>query len=558
MKKSPGAIRGFFVWYLSESYPCHRMSQLLVFNRLTGGRIFLLAASVLFVALSLVAIDTWPLVGEDESWTAAAPFKLATEGIYASDLFAGYHGSEQGLYHLNPLYHCMLAGVFKLAGAGVVQMRLLPVLFGLMVLLLVHHISRALFGQREAMVAVGLLLLLRLVAPEYGTGIPLFDIAHTNRPDIAVPAFGLAAFAFFLSGETSGQIWRYLVCGLLIGLASLAHLYGAFWLPALLTVLVLRHGLQRPMRIATVVMIAGFAVPWIPVLIWLASGWDSFIGQSQLVAARFDVLSPAFYLHNLLHEYQRFGVLHLLKADGGIDWFRPGAWSTIIGAPLALVVMLRQRNTTRSDTPFTLAIVLTVQAVLFALLINIKFFNYFIALWPIVVFTLAWLSLYLWNRWQQRWARSILIALLALIGIEGAIRIAGEQVRASVATPYNRYEQRIAAHLPDNARVIGLNRYWLGLRQYDYRSWLVPILLSDSLYTQRPVTLDSALERIAPYILLIDRDMRRYLDEIADPANPRHNYHIQLQRYLQRHGARQEAEVVDRTYGTMEIIRISH
>jgi 4-amino-4-deoxy-L-arabinose transferase-like glycosyltransferase len=534
------------------------MSRFPAINNPTGGRAFLLVAGLLFVAVSFTAIGTWPPVGEDESWTAAAPYKLATEGVYASDLFAGYYGSEQGLYHLNPLYHLMLAGVFKLAGAGVVQMRLLPVLFGLIVLLLVYHISRTLFGQREAMAAVGLLLLLRLVAPEYGTGIPLFDIAHINRPDIAVPAFGLAAFAIFLSAEQFGQSWRYLVCGLLIGLASLAHLYGAFWLPALLAVLVLRHGLRWPLRLATVVMVAGFVVPWIPVLLWLASGWDSFIGQSRLVGARFDLLSPGFFLHNLLYEYQRFGTLHLLKSDGSIDWFRPGAWGTIIGTPVALAVTLRHNRITRSDAPVMLAVVLIVQAVLFALLISIKFFNYFIALWPLVVITLAWLGVYLWNRWQQQSVRGFLIVLLVAIGIEGTMRIVEEQRRASEATPYNDYEERIATHLPVRARVIGLNRYWLGLRDYDYRSWLVPILFSDSLYTQRPVTLDSALEDIAPDILLIDRDMRSYFDEIADPANPRHNDHIELERYMKRHAARQEAVVDDKTYGRMEIIRLSH
>jgi 4-amino-4-deoxy-L-arabinose transferase-like glycosyltransferase len=524
----------------------------------TGGRLFLLAASLLFIAVSFTAIGTWPPVGEDESWTAAAPYRLATEGVYASDLFAGYHGSEQGLYHLNPLYHLMLAGVFRLAGTGVVQMRLLPVLFGVMVLLLVYHITRALFGKREAMAAVGLLLL-RLAAPEYGTGIPLFDISHINRPDIAVPAFGLAAFAVFLSGEESGQSWRHLLCGVLIGLASLAHLYGAFWLPALLAVLIARHGLRWPMRLATVVMIVGFVLPWIPIFFWLASGWDSFIGQSQLVAARFDLLSPGFYLHNLLHEYQRFGLLHLVTSGGGIDWFRPGAWCTIIGAPVALVVMLRRSRTSTSDAPFMLAVVLVVQAVSFALLLNIKFFNYFIGLWPLVVMTLAWLGVYLWNRWQQQPVRGVLIALLVAIGVEGTLRIAEEQIRASEATPYNTYEQRIAAHLPDGARIIGLNRYWLGLRKYDYRSWLVPILLSDQhyLYTLPPVPLDSALERIAPDILLIDRDMRRYFDEIADPTNPRHDDHIELQRYLLRHAARQVATVDDTTYGRMEIIHVS-
>src|SRR5919107_321497 len=79
----------------------------------------LLASAMVFLVLSFDHLSVFPPVGEDEPWIAAAPYKLATQGVYGSDLFTGYYGSEHHNYQHMPLYPLLQAGIFKVVGVGV-------------------------------------------------------------------------------------------------------------------------------------------------------------------------------------------------------------------------------------------------------------------------------------------------------------------------------------------------------------------------------------------------------------------------------------------------------
>ena len=76
-----------------------------------------------YLAVTLPWLSVFPPVGEDEPWIAAAPYKLATQGVFGSDLFAGYYGMERHHYANMPLYPLAQAAIFKAFGVGVVQMR---------------------------------------------------------------------------------------------------------------------------------------------------------------------------------------------------------------------------------------------------------------------------------------------------------------------------------------------------------------------------------------------------------------------------------------------------
>ena len=51
----------------------------------------------------------FPLVGQDEPWIAAPAARLATQGVYGDDLFAGYYGMERRTYNFPPLFPASLA-----------------------------------------------------------------------------------------------------------------------------------------------------------------------------------------------------------------------------------------------------------------------------------------------------------------------------------------------------------------------------------------------------------------------------------------------------------------
>jgi hypothetical protein len=98
-----------------------------------------------------------------------------------------------------------------------------------------------------------------------------------------------------------------------------------------------------------------------------------------------------------------------------------------------------------------------------------------------------------------------------------------------------------------------LQHYWLGLRQYEYRTWLVATNLAHPLYYDRPLSLDKALERIDPDIILIDRYMERFFAAAAQPTNPLHRLHTEYAEFVARHRVEPVCAVHNRTYGTMQV-----
>lgn len=508
-----------------------------------GARWGILILLLLFWAISIDHLAIFPLVGQDEPWIAAAPYKLSTEGVFGSDLFTGYYGMERRHYQHLPAFHLLQAGVFRMAGVGVFQMRFLPVTLGLLLLPLTFAVGRQVDGEAVGLLAVVLLLGLRLVNWGDNSGIPLLDIARINRYDVAVPVYGLAAFWAF-------NRQRFLLSGLLVGVSGLNHMYGLFWLPALGLVLALRQGWNVVRHPAGYLMLIGTILAWIPWLAYVASDWVDFLGQQRFVAARFDLFNARFYLGNLLHEMERYRFLDLFDEQGRLHLARPGMWSTFLILPLALAGLLRHDRRTPT---FVLAIVLIVQGALFALLLAQKHFNYLIALWPLAVLALAWGMVKAWRRWQHPLAHLTQIALLALILLEGGLNVTRRHSVATGTTPYDEFTAQVAAHIPDGALVLGLQHYWLGLRHYPYRTWLLPLLRSSDAFHHDPLTLAQALDTVSPDVVLLDRYMGDYFTTARDPASVYHDNYLQFWTFMNEHQARLVGVVNDADYGRMEV-----
>jgi 4-amino-4-deoxy-L-arabinose transferase-like glycosyltransferase len=505
--------------------------------------------------VSLDGLSIFPPVGEDEPWIAAAPYKLAAQGVYGSDLFAGYYGLDLHNYQHMPLYPLLQALTFKVAGVGVLQMRFLPVSCGLLILPLVFAVGRQTADGRVGILAMVLLTGLRLASGwQERTGIPLLDIARINRYDIAVPLFGLVAFWAFNKAERQRSAEWYVLTGALVGMSSLSHLYGVFWLPALLAICLYRRGLRLFREGTPYLAVTGLALVWLPWAIYVAAGWTDYLGQMQFISSRFDVLNPHFYSSNLLGEIDRYRLLDMLDPSGRLRLARPGSWTVILGLPVAEGTLLLQGRRDPDDSAFALAAALAIQALMFALLLEVKHYNYAIALFPLAFLVLAWLGIRLWDRSSAPAYRGVLLALLLLVLAEGGVRVAHRRAVTARTTPYDEFEARVANHIPSHALVVGLQHYWLGLRQYRYRTWLLPLLRTgQATDLDEPVALDQALERVDPDVILLDRHMGGYFDSLSHPSHPDHETYAELQRFMTRHRAQIAGTVEDVTYGTMRV-----
>jgi 4-amino-4-deoxy-L-arabinose transferase-like glycosyltransferase len=518
-------------------------------------RAILLLVLLAYLAGSLSGLSVYPSVGEDEPWIAAAPYKLATQGVLGSDLFAGFAGMERHHYENMPVYPLLEAGVFAVFGVGVVQMRLLSVLFGFLLILAVFAAGRTIADERVGVVAVLFLVGLRITEGGDATGLLLLDRARINRYDIAVPVFGLLAMLVFFRAERDHRMPWYAATGLLIALASLSHLYGVFWLPIVAGLLAAREGWRVLHRPELWLLMGGFILAWLPWVAYVATGWTDFLGQMRTDTGRFDLLNPAFYVTNVLHGNGPISLGWTIRTIRALSLGRVGTWTMLIGLPSALAVIGWRTRRQRDDPARTLALVAIAQCAMFVVLLQAKTLNYMIALWPLGALCLGWLGVWLWDR-RRTTLRAGLAVLAIAITVESGGRLAHARTVAREATPYDWYEQEIARCIPPGSLVLGLQHYWLGLRQFPYRTWLLPLDESNPRFTDAPVALDAALARVDPDIILVDRYMAELFENAASPDHPYHRLRAEFQRFMEQHRAEPACVIRDRTYGTMQIYHL--
>jgi hypothetical protein len=188
-------------------------------------------------------------------------------------------------------------------------------------------------------------------------------------------------------------------------------------------------------------------------------------------------------------------------------------------------------------------------------LLKIKTLNYMIALWPLGALLLAWLGIWLWDR-RPVAVRLALLTLLGLIVFEGTARVAHARSNARQTTPYDWFEAEVASCIPTGSLVLGLQHYWLGLRQYTYRTWLLPIDMANPLYYHEPMSLDEALERISPTVILVDRYIDDVMRQATDPENPNHRLYVGFELFKARRQAKLTCVIRDHTYGPMQIYSV--
>ena len=521
-------------------------------------------ALVVFFGATLPYLGSFPLIGQDEPWIAAPAAKLATQGVYGDDLFAGYYGMEQRAYNFPPLFPLAEALAFRALGVGVWPARLVAVLCGAATLLLTYALGRRLFGGGVAALAAWLLIGLRLAYEHDASGVPLLDLARIARYDMAVPPLVLAALLCLVWAEQRGAGWRYVLSGALAGLAALAHLYGGFVLPIMGALLLWRGGPDLVRRPTPYLLALGCALALLPWALYIAQAPGLYAGQMLPEQARFRLWEPAFYLQSLLREPARYQRL-LFDRQGLALWPRAGIWAALLGLPLASGMLLWHAIARRALAERLLLLALPLLALQLALLVNLKFYNYIALLLPFVALELAWLGAGLWRavrRWPGRWGlagRLGLGLLLALVLAEGALGVAQSLRRAAATSDYAAYTRRVGAAIPAGARVLALHQFWFGVyaRGYEYRSIVLAFYLSDpAFYRPAPLPIDQALAQIAPEYLLVDQFMAPELRFDRPAAALEDQQRRQFRLYVEQHCGRVVAQIDDRDYGALTVYRL--
>jgi 4-amino-4-deoxy-L-arabinose transferase-like glycosyltransferase len=417
-----------------------------------------------FGALAAYNLENYRPVSNDEVELMAVGYKLATQGVLGSDLYAGFFGADQHFFITLPLQFVLDALSFRLFGPGVAQARWVSLVAGGSVVVIVGWLAYRWYGLGTALVCELLLVAWPSNLTAASNGLPLLGVARTARYDVL--AVATVWFAIALLDVTLRRPRRALGygVGLACGVAALSQFMGAFVAP-----LVVVNWLWARQRIGVLVWMVGGALS--VVLPWVAYGAryaDDVAGQLTVYGGRGDFLRPSFYLENV-QGAERFG--HLLPSTVASTWI------LVLGIlPAVAYLAWRSRRPENLGDRIVWSS-LVIFAGLLILVDQTKVQLYTIALLPSVCLALSsLLTGVLGWAWRQRDLSLRAATSTASLGLLLAVVVDGQRAyrltlaQADEVSEYTAVGQQIERALPPGGHVLGPERWWWAAHAHPYLS----------------------------------------------------------------------------------------
>jgi hypothetical protein len=233
------------------------------------GNLALAAAALLVVFLSTWHLVDYPLTWYDEGSHLHVPKTLVLEGVYADRSSEGfrYYGPTIGV---GPTVLLPIAGVFKVAGIGLFQARLVMVVYLLATIAVFWRLAGWLGGRRLAWVATALLVSSR--------GVGLLEYGRQALGEVPGLFFITSGLLLWFSAWEKATWRRLTAVGLLLGLAVVTKTQFFIVLaPTLLfawlaNLLYYRSAPQRVFLVPGVLLGACFALWQVYVVVFLGPG----------------------------------------------------------------------------------------------------------------------------------------------------------------------------------------------------------------------------------------------------------------------------------------------
>jgi 4-amino-4-deoxy-L-arabinose transferase-like glycosyltransferase len=556
----------------TTTMPLERLRVLVRERRLLYEWVAVAAAVAIFLASVLPNLANHPTLTDDEGWVLSASYKLARDGVFGSDMFAGFYQADRHYLFNMPGHHFVVASAFKLLGYGILEARLVGVAYGIATIVLVYLLARRIFGASAAMLSLALLLFVRFNMG-FDTGLPLQELAANLRYDLAPVPFMLLATLLLLQ---PASVARAALVGGLIGLAVLLQFYAAFMVPVALAIFLMEKLPAKRKLWLGGALVGVCALVGVPYGVYVLAHFEEFKGQAGTVESRADFALPAFYVNSLLDEPNRFlrplafkevprGADHELVDPRALSLRetatrRPSAKvAVLLGLPASIAFLgLRLRQQPRREE-LLLLLILVGLPLQYALFESLKLYIYWIAVVPFLCIGMAALA---WS--LLRSARSsplhlsaaaLTVACLLVFFAEGSFaRVSG--IRAAYReTDYQQLSNSIQRHVPEGSRVVGSTSLWWGMRDYDYRSYFLFFYLTNPDAGPYRTTISGFLDEFQPEYIVLTRLAIGELEKHLIPPD-----YADWDGWLQRHGTRiARLEGADaRSYGFVDIWRIDY
>lgn len=430
--------------------PVHLMSLKVnqtTFNVLMGLGI------VLVLAIHLIFLTRYPAVFIDESWNSNAVWTWLQTGT----LFDSIHAGTLDQFGHEWLRRPYLGSIpwlisFGTFGLGLFQARLVSWFFGLILLLATIEVGRRLYSLTTGLLAA---FCLSLTAP-------FLSGSHYARQDIILAVFLMASFGLAWEALEKEKWWLHFLSGLVLALSIDVHENGALFIPALAALYLLTYKTTLLTKTGT----------WFVALGGL-TGIVYFVAAHILPdpAAYFTLSS--FRFSAVAHDYRMpistLNIWTLLKSvDGQIGiyhFYTNGLDFAIIGAGLVFIAYRRRRS------DFFLLTLIVVSFLSFVLFQGSKPWYYAIHLYPFFMLAVAATLVALLQKKSVEPGQTIFVGMLLVLFLFNGL---AHTVKPAIQNrDYNFYAlaDQVKADIEPGDRVLGSPMWWLGLNNYEYRSF---------------------------------------------------------------------------------------
>lgn len=210
-----------------------------------------LCLALVCVPVLLFRLDTYPALWFDEGYKLNAVRTLAERSVYGTYTVSGFIPFDPGTSS-GPLDTGAMAISARLFGMGIVQTRLVSVLFTLVTVYSLYAIAVYLWGKQAALFSLLFLAAFPIISD---TG-----FLHVGRQVLSEPTqLATMVFGFYLAFRAieSRSFWRSLMAGIIMGTGILTKTQVAIGLvPALVAVGVIRGWFEKHDRRGWAILLA--------------------------------------------------------------------------------------------------------------------------------------------------------------------------------------------------------------------------------------------------------------------------------------------------------------
>lgn len=389
-------------------------------RRVLGG--LLLAWCVL-----LIVNIPYQVLHVDEPWLGEQAYNLAHEGVIRSDLFTGLNHWDERILVAYKLFIVLGALSVWLFGWGIVPLRAVSLLFGIVTLLMLGRLMRRSSGPQSSYAAWLLAVLTLLAMPLY------FKFINLYRPEVMLAAFGLGSHFLLTHYLESGRTSALVASAMVAGAAVVVHLNGLIFIAAGAVVLACDKRFKSGALFAVVAAVIGLF--YFADVIGHWNLWEfQFYNDPALSSHDFAWYAP---FERLLNEHKR-----LFRKPEII-------FSSLLFFGAFVYQWIRMKANRRSILTYTLTAIVAL-----GMIGQAKTTPYAIALFPFFAMVIAGTTVH-WLRTFRQTARVVSVAGIVLWGMFLVHSLAADLSTAMTKHDSPQANREITSGLAEHSLVLG-------------------------------------------------------------------------------------------------------